>query len=772
MAFGAGFVLSPLLAISLAVLVWVLLLGATASHVRLLALLLALLTAWRADHATRSYMQERQRWVNELGAHTLCSGQGQVVASPTSHRGKTVVVVDATQIECENEQKYARARLRLTGDSANVARGDRVNFIADLGPVSLLQNLGLRSPVPSATEAGIVASGGASLLEVAVPGRGLTHGIDRARNAVRLRIAATFAPKAEPLARALVLGENDLNPEDDAAFRQSGLSHLLAVSGTHLVFAIVTWVSALKAILLRFTCVSARTNVSRLVAPLGAVTACLYADFAGGSGSAWRAAWMLTALYAGQWLGRRVNAVQALSLSLIIGAAVDPWIGFDLSFLLSAAATAGLITLGNTFARPCKKLPFRPLRAVVLAATTTVSAMIPCTPILALMSPDITLAGILANVLAGPLGEAASLPLCLLHATAAFFPALERGLALCASGSLLLMNSIAHATASIAWARVCVPLLNEAHFALLTVGIAAVGFPSRNFARIALVGLSLLSLAGVEWATQREGQPRGKLRLTLNDVGQGDSLLLDFPDGRCMLIDGGGNITGGVDPGLAVLQPLFRARRRQRVDVVVVTHAHPDHFGGLLTFLPKIEVGEVWLAENTLPELRAELARRRIPVRGIAEICQTPHAFGAARVHVLGPCLDASSASNVNNASIVLKVSFGHRSLILGGDAERESEQNLVERYGPELKVDFLKIGHHGSHSSTSPGWLAAVQPTWAGISLGVRNRFGHPAPSTLERLDAQHVRVLRTDVLGSIQWSTDGEQVALRTAREAVVNP
>jgi len=119
-----------------------------------------------------------------------------------------------------------------------------------------------------------------------------------------------------------------------------------------------------------------------------------------------------------------------------------------------------------------------------------------------------------------------------------------------------------------------------------------------------------------------------------------------------------------------------------------------------------------------------------------------------------------------------LKVSFGHRSLILGGDAERESEQNLVERYGPELKVDFLKIGHHGSHSSTSPGWLAAVQPTWAGISLGVRNRFGHPAPSTLERLDAQHVRVLRTDVLGSIQWSTDGEQVALRTAREAVVNP
>jgi beta-lactamase superfamily II metal-dependent hydrolase len=140
-------------------------------------------------------------------------------------------------------------------------------------------------------------------------------------------------------------------------------------------------------------------------------------------------------------------------------------------------------------------------------------------------------------------------------------------------------------------------------------------------------------------------------------------------------------------------------------------------------------------------------------------------------VRVLGPCPDASAASNVNNASIVLKVTMGQRSLILSGDAEHESERGLVERYGSQLKADFLKIGHHGSRSSTSSPWLAAVKPTWAGISLGARNRFGHPAPSTLERLDSGRIVVLRTDVLGSIQWSTDGEAVAIRTAREATVN-
>ncbi len=353
MAYGAGLVLAPMLATCVIVLCWLLLWGVTAAHVRLLALLLGLLTAWRAQHTTDNYLKQRQRWIVAEGAHAVCAGQGSVVMSPTSHRGKMVVVVDAVDIDCENRARYPSARLRLTTERAAPARGDRVEFVAELGPVSLLHNLGLKSPVPSAAESGVVASGGASSVEVVVKGKGLGSWIDRARNAVRQRISATFAPKAEALGRALVLGENDLQAEDDTAFRQSGLSHLLAVSGTHLVFAVVTWIAALKALLVRATSLSARINVNQLVAPLGAVTACLYADFAGGSGSAWRAAWMLTALYTGHLILRRVSAVQALAISLVAGAAIDPWIGFDLSFLLSAAATSGLITIGSRFARAC-----------------------------------------------------------------------------------------------------------------------------------------------------------------------------------------------------------------------------------------------------------------------------------------------------------------------------------------------------------------------------------------------------------------------------------
>ncbi len=769
MAYGAGFVLSPLLATAVTVLAWLLLSGVTAAHVRLLALVLGLLTAWRAQHASNDYLKERQRWIQSEGAHSVCSGEGVVAASPTSHRGKMVVIVDATGIDCENQALYQRARVRLIADAKPVARGDRVQFIAELGPVSLIENIGLRSPIPSATEVGVVASGGASLIEAVTQGKGLASYVDRARNYVRSRITATFAPKAEALGRALVLGENDLDPGDDAAFRQSGLSHLLAVSGTHLVFAIVTWVTALKGLLLRITALSVRVNVSRIVAPLGALTACLYADFAGGSGSAWRAAWMLTALYTGQLIARRVNAVQALAISLIVGAAIDPWIGFDLSFLLSAAATSGLITLGTKLGAVCRKIAIAPLRVVTLAAATTISAMIPCTPFLALMSPDVTLAGIFANVIAGPLGEAASLPLCLVHAASGFWPSVERGLAVCSSGALLLVGAIAHITASLQWARVRVPYLSGVHFDLLALGVLAVCVAPGRRARLAMTGLTFVCLLVVEYAVRSQGQPLHKLRLTVNDVGQGDSLLVDFPDGRCMLIDGGGNITGGVDPGLAVLQPLFRARRRQRVNVVVLTHPHPDHFGGLLTFLPKVEVGEVWMADGNLPDFRTELEHRHIPIYGLEQICQKSHWFGSAEVQVLGPCPNALAASNANNSSIVLKMSLNHRSLLLPGDAEHESEEDLVERYGAYLKADFLKVGHHGSRSSTSPPWVAAVQPTWAGISAGARNRFGHPAPSTLARLLESKTVVLRTDVVGSIQWETDGSHVVIHTARESV---
>src|SRR5690606_34903752 len=152
------------------------------------------------------------------------------------------------------------------------------------------------------------------------------------RNHVRERIEVTFSPGAIGLAKALVLGENDLTQEEDHSFKVSGLAHLLAVSGTHLIFAVVSVVMGARAILVRWERVAATRDAARLACAAGIALALTYADFAGGSGSAWRAAWMLSIAFGLRCLGREVGPAQCVAFSILIGVTLDPLVALDLSF--------------------------------------------------------------------------------------------------------------------------------------------------------------------------------------------------------------------------------------------------------------------------------------------------------------------------------------------------------------------------------------------------------------------------------------------------------
>src|SRR5581483_10709355 len=204
-------------------------------------------------------------------------------------------------------------------------------------------------------------------------------------------------------------------------------------------------------VLVRVEALAARRDVGRIAAALGALLAPVYADFAGGSGSAWRAAWMLSIGLGARALGRRPVATRSFALSLAIGAALDPLVALDVSFMLSAAATAGLLSIGQPLTRRFAPAASGLLRkAVAGSVIATVSAMIPCTPMLALLGSSLTLAGVVANVVAVPFGEVVSLPLCLVHA---LVPpgALSRGIASVASGALLVVRWLARTSASITW---------------------------------------------------------------------------------------------------------------------------------------------------------------------------------------------------------------------------------------------------------------------------------------------------------------------------------
>ena len=740
----------------------------TARPLKLLIIAAALIGALRAqavvDAHQRAWLSARQQVVP--GAR--CAGEGEVVASPTL-RGDRLGVRCALRLECDGERLTAGRpsdgvyQVRLYGGPLSLARGDKIRVATQLSPVQVLRNLELPDPRPGAARGQVSLSGSVLTLELLQPGHGIGHAVDGARAQARERIQATFDPLAAPMARALVLGENDLDAEDDAAFRKSGLSHLLAVSGTHLVFAVVSLVTALQALLVRIPFISARYQVARIAALLGCPLALVYADYAGGSGSAWRAAFMLCAVFAARALGRRAGPARSLGWSLLAGSLLDPLVSYDVSFLLSAAATVGLVCIGSpalawaerqAFAQRSKLLSY--LAASILA---TVGSMLPCAPLLAVLSPDLTLAGIAANVVAAPLGEIIALPLCLGHLLMSPLPALESGVAKAAGGALLVVRQVAHWSAEARSLAFAVPPPTAVHLLALGAGGGATliaAWQKQQRRTLALALATLLGASAAELWARHACRPTGQLRVAQLDVGQGDAALVDLPDGRLMLIDGGGSASGGsagggFDPGRRVILPLLRARRRSSIDVVLITHPHPDHYAGLITVLDEIPVAEIWQSGFPGGKQYEQLLGKAPKVRSAAELCGEPEQHAEFTLEVLAPC-PTSPELGANDNSIVLRLQVGARVLLFTGDAEAAEEAQLLEQHAGQLKADWLKAGHHGSHTSSGSELLRAVSPALIGVSCGVRNQFGHPHPAALRRMHDAGAAVWRIDNLGSLE--------------------
>jgi competence protein ComEC len=256
------------------------------------------------------------------------------------------------------------------------------------------------------------------------------------------------------------------------------------------------------------------------------------------------------------------------------------------------------------------------------------------------------------------------------------------------------------------------------------------------------------------------------LELTVLDVGQGDSLFVSYPDGATMLVDGGGDpgdfhkegMHSGMDVGEDVVSPYLWSRGLQRLDVVALTHAHLDHLGGLPAVLENFKVRELWVGRDieigAYMHLLALARERGIVVRHM----ERGDTF--AREDVSGSVLSPEDLNRSpvvkNDDSLVLRLADGAESMLLAGDMERPSERRLLEEK-QTVGVNFLKVAHHGSRTSTTDEFLTAVHPAYAAISVGWNNSFGHPSPEVLERLEAAGVQVYRTDRDGAITAVTDG---------------
>ncbi|HJX55025.1 MAG TPA: ComEC/Rec2 family competence protein, partial [Polyangia bacterium] len=255
-----------------------------------------------------------------------------------------------------------------------------------------------------------------------------------------------------------------------------------------------------------------------------------------------------------------------------------------------------------------------------------------------------------------------------------------------------------------------------------------------------------------------------EMRVTFIDVGQGDSALLEGPGGFVVLVDGGGRYDDSFDTGARVVEPVLRARGIGRLDLVVLSHPHPDHLNGLLRVLARFEVGALWTSGDDGRNPKYGELLTLAHQRGVSTPVPAWFERNGVRVEPLGPwvgdVVGPPPGLDANNASLVVRARYAGRAVLFTGDIGVDGEAELVARgeTGLEIASDIVKVPHHGSRKSSGDEFLAAVKPSTAVVSVGKHNTFHLPSPAAMARYAARGVRVQRTDLDGAVTVAVDAQ--------------
>lgn len=570
----------------------------------------------------------------------------------------------------------------------------------------------------------------------------------RWRSRVAQQLDARFGEDG-PLVRALLIADTrGLAPELRERYTDAGLVHVLSISGMHVGIiggALLLLVEAL-----------------RLPAVLGRLAAVgmtlLYVLAIGAPPPAVRSASLFTALNIGRILQRPVQVWATFALGALVPL-VEPRTVLDLGWQLSVAGYAGVIVSGK-LSRRVMPDAWRGWRATLarelIAGVLTTLATAP--PVawhfgrLSLVSP-------LSNLFAAPV--VALLQPTLFLAMLMPIGAIADLTADASRPMLRALDAVAAGAASLPGAAVVVaPTALAALVSIVGVVALLVAGWRRHWALPATIAGAALAL--LAWVPAPRFGASGEMEVHLIDVGQGDAVALRTPKGRWILVDAGRTWTSG-DAGRATVIPYLK-RIGGPLVLFVLTHPHADHVGGaasVVRALRPAELRDAAFVAGSAPY--REMLREAAQVGARWQRVRPGERLEIDGVHLEFLAPDSAwtvSLADPNAASSIVRARYGAVSLLLTGDAESEEEGWLLNRDPAALRATILKVGHHGSRTSSTPEFLEAVAPRLALVSVGAVNSYGHPSPEVMARLTASGATVLRTDQLGTVIVRTDGERL------------
>lgn len=606
--------------------------------------------------------------------------------------------------------------------------------------------------------------------------QGLWGSIEHLRREIRRFIDRHFSRDNGALMKALVVGDmGGISKEIRTSFTAAGVNHVLSISGLHVgmlglvVFWLVRSGCSLSATLLL------RWNLLKVATFFSFLAVLFYTALAGAMVPTVRSAIMIGVYELAVLLDREEEVFSSLAFAALLIGLVWPGVIMDISFQLSFLAVLFIVWGMRKMqewlpARPTDELPQerswlrRKLRQAGLHLAVPILATIGTGPMIAYYFGHLSLAGFLSNPVIVPLVGFAVVPLGL---AVGFFslvlPDLALPLAWLAEPLLSLTIGVVGFFSRLPLASVGVPIPSLIEVAALYFMILSLLLFRHRYSLLLLVALSLgLVGDGLYWWRVRHD--RKELRITHLSVGHGDATVVELPGSKVLLIDAGGTATGEFDTGEAVVAPFLRSRKILQIDYLLVSHPRVDHYGGMRSIVEEFAPSEFWSGLSKGRTARygdLEEAVERAGLKRVYLSSRDPcRAIEQVKLCVLYPPEDRTG-----DASVVARLSFGRVSILFAGDIERRDERILLESEA-DLSSAVIKVPRHGSVTSSTEDFVAAVKPKLAIFSVGHRNPFGLPREEVISRYRAVGSEIFRTDQDGAIIIETDGEKLRYRTYR------